>query len=236
MFKDETTLLDTIRNKLTKCNTEFITFVCLSCGEAYSIGLRCDLIFCESCGSRRFKKLRSKFLPILAQYQNIKLLTLTWKKETTSKSEIALRHRQVRRLIKKFFDGGIYTFEGLAQHIHGLVVGKYVSTRIISQAWRKITKSSYIVDIRRANPDSLNYVLKYVCKSPTYQIDQFETYYKFWFHNRRVSSVGIFYNYPYPKVKFQLLCVRCHDFLMFWCISDIAYTYPLLEPLNSGYP
>jgi DNA-directed RNA polymerase subunit RPC12/RpoP len=230
-LNDHTTLLDSIRNKLTNCSKNNIIFYCNSCGEAYSIPLRCDLILCEKCGYRRFLKLRKKFLPILKIQQNIKLLTLTWVKGSENKGDILLRHRQTRRLIKEYFDGGIYTFEGLAQHVHCLVVGRYVPTSVISNKWKKITKTSKIVDIRKANLNGLNYILKYVCKPPTRLMSEFVKYYNFWFHNRRVSTVGIFYNYHQVKIKIKLLCPKCGDTLTFYCISESVYDYPLCKPL-----
>jgi len=230
-LQPNTTLLDSIRNKLTNCSMNNIIFYCSSCGEAYSIPLRCDLILCEKCGKRRFMKLKEKYLPIIKVQKNIKLLTLTWVKGVEHKDEIPLRHRQVRRLIKTFFKGGLYTFEGLAQHVHALVIGNYVPTKIISEKWLSITKESYIVDIRKANSSGLNYVLKYICKPPTYFENEFVKYYEFWFHNRRVSTVGLFYNYHQVKIKIELLCPKCNDYLIFWCVGETVYDYPLCKPL-----
>lgn len=224
-------ILDNIRNKLINCSKNNIIFHCSNCGEVYSIPLRCDLILCEKCGNRRFMKLRKKYLPILKQYQNIKLLTLTWVKGSEQKDEITLRHRQTRRLIKKYFDGGIYTFEGLAQHVHALVVGSFVLEIQLKKTWAKITKTSRVVDIRKANLNGLNYVLKYICKPPTRLEGEFVQYYKFWFHNRRVSTVGVFYNYHYVKIKIALLCPKCNDYLIFWCVDERVYDYPLCKPL-----
>lgn len=220
-------ILDVIRNKLTDCSKNNIIFYCNSCGNGYSIPLRCDLILCEQCGERRFTKLREKYLPIIRQQKRLFMLTLTWLKGSENKSTILLRHRQARRLIKKYFDGGIYTFEGLAQHIHAIVSGSFVLESKLKKTWNKITKDSKLVFIKRTDLKGLNYVLKYICKPPTYQVNEYVKYYKFWFHNRRVSTVGIFYNYHQVKIKIELLCPRCNDYLIFWCVSTANYEYPL---------
>lgn len=220
---------DVVLNRLDNCCKEFISFRCSSCEERFSIPLRCDLILCDNCGKRRFKRLKEKYLPVLKQFNNIKFLTLTWKKGTEDKGVILLRHRQTRRLIKKYFKGGIYVFEGLAQHIHALVVGGYVSKYQLSKSWKKITKHSKIIRIRKANSDALNYVLKYISKTPTTDRKDFYLYYNFWYKQRRVSTVGFFYNYKYHKLMFEMVCNKCKNFLIFCELTQTDYGSPLYQ-------
>lgn len=203
--------------------------MCEPCGEVYSVPISCDLIVCSKCGKRRFNRLKRKYYPIIKNFQNLKFLTVTWVKETVTRSDILYRHRLVRRLIKKFYFGGFYTFEGLAQHAHCIVVGKFVPVRLISQTWNKMTKGSKIVYIKRCNPAALNYLLKYVSKPPNFQNkNDMLDYYLFWYKHRRIATVGVFYNAGL-KVKFHLLCPICRGFLRFWDINDASCESPLFD-------
>ena len=82
-------------------------------------------------------------------------------------------------------------------HCHAVIYAPYISQKKLSQTWRKITKDSFIVDIRAIKKvqTAVGYILKYIIKPPkTTSYNQLIDYIEMIKGTRRIRTGGVFYN------------------------------------------
>jgi len=158
---------------------------CEHCGEIKTAIMKCSDRTCEFCRKRIYYKLLKGWQDLTKQMRNPKLLTLTTvnvdQLKTTDVQNIRKCFGRLirQKYYKERITGGLYVIEiknigkGWNIHLHALIDTKdgfdgYMEQKKISADWLKITKTSKIVDIRRAkNPQiSLRYILKYLIKTP----------------------------------------------------------------------
>lgn len=165
--------------KLLNCGNEFYRWHCWDCGEDIDLVQSCDLRLCPRCAIRRAYRFIQSYRHVLDAMTAPKLLTLTFRSvQTLSKTLVkaCFKHfAKLRRtkLWKNAVKGGLasleftYTPAGWHPHIHALIDSAYIPQRLLSAAWKRITKGSYIVYIQAADRYNGVYeVAKYVAKGP----------------------------------------------------------------------
>jgi len=214
-----TTSLDTIRNNLTNCMKTHIKLICGSCNEPKIIPMTCGIRICPKCQSIREWRLRKKYKPFLKLFKNPKLLTLTFRGYTRFDKKTKRRcdlyaYNFFRRLGNKV-KFGIRVMELISQendsffiHYHCLVEMQYIPQKRLSDLWLKVTKSSFIVDIRKVSIRwGLSYVLKYVTK-PTKLDISLDVYKEIFYKTRLLTVFGNMYGKIYNE-KYMLTCSNC---------------------------
>jgi hypothetical protein len=139
----------------------------------------CHDRLCQPCASNRAFRIRDSMMQII-QGKRCRFITLTL---TGSKKETLVD--LIDRLFKSFralrlhpvwadaVDGGAAFLEIKRSskadrwhpHFHIIAEGRFLDQHRLSDAWRSITKDSYIVDVRDARDEAVaNYVSKYASK------------------------------------------------------------------------
>jgi hypothetical protein len=123
--------------------------------------LKCHDRFCKPCLRDRASKIKSKLIPALGT-RRVRMLTLTVKADSTDKlfdcvKKLQRSFTQLRRLDiwREAVDGCAYFLEVTRganhdhwhAHFHVLMVGSYLEVGWLSQAWRGITRDSFICHI-----------------------------------------------------------------------------------------
>ena len=194
------------------CSYEYIQLKCNNCDQVYLGPARCESRICTTCsqkyGLNVFKK-QEEVSRYLRNYKKnrIMFLTLTFKvnkNKELHKDDLRRANKCARKLINKLYPkkegaGGFSTIEigkNNNIHIHALVYGRFYHYQLISNLWKKITKDSFIVDIQvvKNTKFSLNYILKYINKPPTFETpEKMAIYIDALFGVRRIHTYGIFY-------------------------------------------
>jgi hypothetical protein len=131
-----------------------------------------DHINCGVCRLKRIRRIQKKYLPVLSEFKNAKMLTLTFKRigsleNTLEKFKIALgkikRTKDWKNKVDLYF-GSIEVVENNV-HAHIIVDSKFWAQADISDLWLKVSGNP-IVDIRKVkNPEkAIKEVFKYIVK------------------------------------------------------------------------
>ncbi len=100
-------------------------------------------------------------------------------------------------------------------HIHVLMDSGYIEQKKLSEAWKRITKDSYVVDIRPAKRISrdhralLRYMTKYMVKLPKDMLEWKAKLYNQTFHGTRLIQVFGFPRGGYQLDIHQPVCPYC---------------------------
>lgn len=242
-----------------ECMTKSIALCCEYCHVKF-IPVGCQVRTCEQCERlikwKSLKKMKPYLNCLFRQSKGlVSLLTLTWALVSTATPSSFAQKRQHLRFFLKWLRkytstpcGYVRVFElkerGFAPngdplfffHAHLLVDMPYVPQPVISKAWEKITKDSYIVDIRRAGKKKgLYYVAKYMGK-PVFCDDEYYAEYIYNRHFHEISKelnliLGDFSHYEppicnYNNGKFE---ENCQGLLRYWL------TTPKTVPPPVGY-
>lgn len=173
----------TIRKYLSCCNIQHLV-ICKGCGKEKYPNYHCGIRFCEKCANIRYMKLRDKYKPILEKKKYLKFITLTMGYfHQLDKNVIKHCRDMANKLLKKYYNGGIYAFEtkfrkkgdiieyykkgqkynytvkdsGVYVHLHAIVEGKYKKQQELSDEWQKISGRT-IVDIRLINRSMKSFI------------------------------------------------------------------------------
>lgn len=146
----------------------------------------CRLRWCPLCSSARKAYVTGQVRAWLPKADHPKMLTLTLKHSDAplghQVKHLYLSFRKLR-LTKPFRDsvsGGIWFFQIKRSnnsgqwhpHLHCLVTGKYISRRVISQLWLKVTLTSDVIDIRSVkDPDHVADEVARYCSRPARLVD-----------------------------------------------------------------
>jgi len=166
----------------------------------------CKLRWCPVCARSRTYWIQSQVLDFAQNVRNLRFLTVTLRHTSADlSSQIDYLYscfRSLRKLtqFKKLVTGGIWFFQVTYDkntgywhpHIHALITGFYIPKSWLIKAWTKVTKGSFICDIKLVrNPEQVaNYVARY-CSRPVelknfpmeQRVQIFES-----FHGRRLAG------------------------------------------------
>jgi hypothetical protein len=145
----------------------------------------CGDRFCEPCVKARSLRVRKSLLE-WTQGETVRFLTLTLR--GTDQPLQAVLSRLLSCFVKlrewKFWQSGVRAGAAVVEitrggkgdhwhvHLHALLIGQWIDQRQLSDAWKKVTGDSSIVDIRpiRSNKDGVEYIAKYATKGWTWAI------------------------------------------------------------------
>lgn len=224
------------------CGTKGLVFKCMNPCHDYRgyVPLRCDLRICPNCGERFASKIFVKYVnPIKFRLSHpkktysLKFLTLTkvyegkFQNSEEFRKEMKKFNKNVRIVMNKLFpkssnSGGISVLEvgkNFNIHAHIVVYGRYYPQNYLSKFWKKVTRDSFIVDIRRVKGKThsvLGYLIKYIVKPCNFNdASDYAVYLKALKSVRRVHSFGIFYNTKLPEKDKFMRCPYCDNRLVF---------------------
>lgn len=194
-----------------------LTFLCIECGNQWVHPIDCGDRLCPECNRRRSSRVISRYAKLINALKNPKWLTLTLQRIPLGKMAVKKLRSYFRRLRHhKIWDKtakGIYCIEigelddmGCCNlHIHVLMDSGYMDQKELSKAWRRITHTSCVVDIRAAKRFTsdframLRYMTKYMVKFPRDLPEWKAKLYNDTFHGTRlIQAFGL------PHGEFQL--------------------------------
>ena len=131
-----------------------------------------DHINCGVCRLKRIRRIQKKYLPVLSEFKNAKMLTLTFKRvgdleNTLEKFKKALgkfkKTKDWKNKVDLYF-GSIEVVENNV-HAHIIIDSRFWAQADISELWLKVSGNP-IVDIRKVkNPEkAIKEVFKYIVK------------------------------------------------------------------------
>ena len=242
--------------RLADCNVKYNLFRCENDKyhdlTLFAFPYRCELQICDICSGKRGFRVRKDIEKILKKTDKTKthkfsLLTLTLRmtrQRSITGNQVRYFNKSVRKLINSLFsksDGcGAIAVTEIGKrfniHAHVLVYGHYVSQRIITEKWYKITGNSYIVDIRAARDHrkATGYLLKYISKPPRFdQLVKYAHYLKAVKGVKRLHRFGIFYGFSVLDKK-PLLCPYCNGRLVYDCKEDALTVGIICDDYNEA--
>jgi len=104
----------------------------------------------------------------------------------------AARRRQVEAATIRKAAGWLVASEfgerGMKAHVHALVLGRYVSHRLLSRAWHLATGDSFVADVRPARNvlEVVKYPVKHIARSPA----ELAALYRVMAARRRIEAYG----------------------------------------------
>lgn len=220
-----------IKRRLNDCGHFKTVFCCEGCGGQKHIFQKCGIRMCPKCEKYRWYRQKKRLKPLFESMKNPKLLTLTWQGHTDNYKEKRARcDKDVRNFIRVFKMNGLLCYEvvpkkdGYYIHAHLIIDSKFIAIKRISEKWKKITKTSYRVDIRRiTNSIAINYVLKYTTKV-NIKISLDDYAYLF-YKSRFLTRFGKFYNMKINiKERFEnsdfWRCKDCGGYFRYLTVLD----------------
>lgn len=145
----------------------------------------CGDRFCVPCCRARAVKLQSLLAELLGRETPL-FITLTLRNSDTplpklvSKLLASFRRLRQTELWKQHVRGGVAVMEikkgaggfGWHPHLHIIALGGYMPQALLSDAWRKSSGGSFVVDVQRARrqDDATSYACKYASKGWTAEV------------------------------------------------------------------
>jgi hypothetical protein len=171
--------------------------------------------------------LKKKFKGVFELFKSPKLLTLTVQGHHESIKEIKSNlHKNAREFFRRTGLSGIrvveivHKMDGYYIHLHCIIEAKFYAQKRLSELWYSVTKTSYVVDIRRITSyGALHYILKYISKCPI-GID-LNDYVNFLYKTRLLTRFGKFYDYKIEEYHDFLNCLSCGGLLHLIAIEEI---------------
>ncbi len=196
-------------------------------GQEVIILHKCNDRGCPVCSHSRALKIRSLLKQIIKKNKKYRysMLTLTVKDKDLNREKYQFYNKQVAKLIKKYqrkhkIYGSYRVQENKIRdgkyhlHYHILLASEYIKKNEISREWLKLTKDSFIVDIKEVNrtSEAVNEICKYITK-----IQDFEelennkrsliAFYKYIIdikNLRTMQGTGLFYNLNETEIEKQI--------------------------------
>jgi hypothetical protein len=205
-------------DRVKGCFYEFEEYESICGHESRLLPFKCHNRLCSFCSEERAKRMRERVQVALERCENPKMLTLTFKSvDHISRGYVdymleCFRKLRRRKFFKGKVKGGVYCFEftynpqhGYHPHIHCLIDAGFIDQKEISEVWYEITKDSYVVDIREANNNALEEVVKYLCKNASFVqnpsvVDEFLNATE---HQRLIQTFGSFHNFDDAEAFFE---------------------------------
>lgn len=230
-----------LASKVLECSRAVFRHECLDCEALSDVRLSCDHRLCPLCARRRSARFTDRHHTAISKITEPSLLTLTFKSlDHLTKASIttyiqAFARLRQQKLWRTNVRGGLAGLElthrdaGWHPHFHSLLDNSYIPVSQLSKAWRKASKGSYIVDIRRCNPTTaIQEVAKYVAKGSSfykapYLLEQFMLATK---GRRFYTTFGSFYRSTDEPLTEQLTTHR-QDTLP--AVDNSYYPPPLIK-------
>lgn len=219
-------------NKISRCGTYYTMVTCKKCTKQnHKHSTLCKSKFCPRCQKLRSNTLMSKYRDILNDMKSPYFLTLT------IKNVVHLQQHDIDRLINNFHKmrrqvfwlnnvkGGFYSVESNVGkdgkhnlHLHAIYDGKYIEPAIIKNAWYRLTGDSYIINIKRADKNSIAEVFKYMTKILEYgdNINMLREFFYATKNKRMTNTFGNIYGIKattdFEYDKYRLIgkeCTQC---------------------------
>ena len=169
-----------IENRIKQCTSKIISFRCQGEDQhEYLLPNSCYNRLCSKCITTRHSRYIKKISKVIKTFKRPKLITFTIKGHYpfTFKKTADYYFSQMLRFIRKnkAVDGYIKVLEANPRenlqfyfHYHVIMDCDFLPRELIKEQWEKITKGSYIVDIRPVRmktKDLAHYLAKYLSKS-----------------------------------------------------------------------
>jgi hypothetical protein len=160
----------------TGCGDTVFWFRCNKCGLKTFKVSGCNKRTCTDCAKKRRSRLIAAYGPWITAYKWPVLVTLTLKREkylSEGVEKIIQAFHKLRR--GKWWTArcGVWTMEFLPKedgwhvHLHCIADAVWIDQKKLSEAWKRITGDSFIVDVRRVKDrkGAMLEVLKYCTKT-----------------------------------------------------------------------
>ena len=222
-----------LSSELKSCGDP-ITLECQECHYLCERKRRCNNRLCEECSVINGFKAKNKYSPYLSGMINPKFLTLTLINVDVVSREYFTKVRNYWLAFKKrlkrdnyHFFKGLYVFEvtekgrGFHVHLHIIYEGDNIPQQYLSTKWNEVTKGSKIVFIKELTDTdkSLSYMLKYVCKIPSFtSINAKVDYYEATQNIRLIQTFGEERQIVVLE-KNLLVCPMCDSVTWRFCIQ-----------------
>lgn len=165
-------------SRMDLCGREFRIYKGATSGAYRSIPYHCGHRLCQRCQKRRVNRFWGRLKNAFEGMTAPKMLTLTVRNvpridRAYFKTLRGYFSKLRRRGCFKQVLGGVYSIETTYNktrrdwhvHIHALIDSTgFINRDRLVEAWKEITDGSWGVDIRQADKDSIQEVLKYECK------------------------------------------------------------------------
>lgn len=203
----------------------YISLFCTNCGYMYVAQLNCGDRTCPLCRRKWYGYHFRTLSDVMSSWKEVRIMELTLKNISDndfSKESVKYLRRSFSRLIhRKYFKnrikGGFYFIhitnigQGFHLHMHVVYEGEYIDQRKLSQAWREITKDSYIVYIRRKKM-SVRRALIYLLGDLLQKVKIFDQYTGKYNEVMKGSRlVQAFGCYAHEKLRQPFLCPVCNN-------------------------
>lgn len=159
-----------------------VLYICRCCGKRQVRLQCCGSMWCPVCNLKLSLKISSQFIRFSILHKHLKkvFLTLTWKNIDKLEDDTFKNYRNDftkkflrNKIIKDKIYGGLYAFDYTINsvsgfynfHLHCIVfLNEYIPQSVLSDVWLRITKDSYVVDIRKINDikNGIAEVMKYI--------------------------------------------------------------------------
>lgn len=167
----------------------FVTLACRKCDWNKTVVLNCGHRTCPDCRKRWFCRHYYPLLDVVKEWPRVYFMTLTMRniEGDLQNADIKRLRGYFAKLRKRYswdIQGGFYVIQdtnngnGNHLHLHILYDGYFISAKALSAAWKKITGTSFIVDIRRAQSSgrAVGYILGDFLKAPKIRPEDYEAY------------------------------------------------------------
>jgi len=196
-------------------------------GQEVVILHRCNDRGCPVCSYIKSQKVRYLLKKIMKENKKYRysMLTLTVKDKDLYREKYQFYNKQVAKLIKKYqrkhkIYGSYRVQENKIRdgkyhlHYHILLASEYIKKSEISREWLKLTKDSFIVDIKEVNKTSeaINEICKYITKIQDWNSliedkDSLIAFHKYFIDIkglRTMQGTGIFYNLNESEIEKEI--------------------------------
>jgi len=198
------------------------TFYCSHCGYPLRVQMSCGDRTCPKCRRKWYGYHFGALKRDISSWPKVYFLTLTlknipdrdisrWHVKRLREAFSKLRYR-----LKPNIKDGYYVVQmtnsggGWHLHLHVLFKGRYVSALLISEAWKEITKDSFIVDIKLV--EKWEYALRYLLSDfrgmPRIREQDRDIYNRLLHGSRLVQGFG---EYSRIKLRLPFHCPNCGD-------------------------
>jgi hypothetical protein len=180
----------------------FLTLHCRDCGKIWRSSMNCGHRTCKECRQKWFGRFFSPVLGIVKEWPRVYFMTLTLKNfDDLQATDIKRLRGYFGKLRKRYswnMRGGFYVIQatnngkGWHLHLHILYDGLFISKKALSAAWLEITKTSFIVDVKRAeNPrTAVRYILRDFLQGPRIRPEDFGPYERAFYGVRVIQGFG----------------------------------------------
>lgn len=182
---------------------------------------------CAFCGKIRRDRALKKLKQVFPEVKRPVLLTLTIENVPVLSKKVLRDLRdwfsklRRRKLFANVCTGGVYALEITRNvehgtwhpHLHALIDSGWIDQEELSTAWKQITKGKgYIVDIRRADENSLQEIVKYLTKGSDFVHNPLlvKEFLDATDRTRMLGTFGYFYGFKFEEDQIEFPpCVHC---------------------------